>query len=387
MGKKRKARDVETIEPELSLRHGFDPGGLLGHENTYAVNVTEHVAVAVDTVFACVRLLQAAVGDADVGEYRGNERLPDSRLTRRPMGSITRRTWIKRAVSIMALYNGTYLVRSPFRDSEGVTLSVEPVPPSRIQWEDRRTVRMDGERIDPDRLIWVPRMELPTITRELGWTIRLARESIASAWASDQYGSDFWESGGSPSWYLSTEASLSRQDAIDIRDSVAEQRAANPGKPLVVGKGAKPGTIGADLASTGASEATARLGARIARYFGVHAYLVNVMSEAGNLVYQNAAAAGLDLVRFTLQPDYAGPLADALTDELPGNAIDGRRVIFGLRHLTRGTNLEEAQTYQIATGSKPWMIPSEVRNDLHMPMDTTLDEAGAPAPALERIDA
>ena len=46
---------------------------------------------------------------------------------------------------------------------------------------------------------------------------------------------------------------------------------------------------------------------------------------------------------------------------------------------------EQAQAYQIATGNKPWMLPSEVRSDLHMPMDMTLDEAGAPAPAMEQI--
>ena len=31
------------------------------------------------------------------------------------------------------------------------------------------------------------------------------------------------------------------------------------------------------------------------------------------------------------------------------------------------------------------MLPSEVRNELMMPIDMTLDEAGAPAPAMEAI--
>ena len=47
--------------------------------------------------------------------------------------------------------------------------------------------------------------------------------------------------------------------------------------------------------------------------------------------------------------------------------------------------LEQFQAYQIATANKPWMLPSEVRSRLHMPIDMTLDEAGAPAPAMEQI--
>jgi hypothetical protein len=117
----------------------------------------------------------------------------------------------------------------------------------------------------------------------------------------------------------------------------------------------------------------------------VPAWLVNVPQEAGSLVYANAAQAGLDLVRYTLQPGYAGPISDAWSDELPGDIINGRRVVMDLTHLTRGTILEQAQAYQIATGNKPWMLPSEVRNDLHLPIDMTLDESGANAPAMEQI--
>lgn len=381
---------LASSEPEIASRHGFDTGGLLGHESTYSVNVTEQVSMAVDVVFACVRLLQAAVADADVGEFRDTERLPDSRLTRKPMQSMTRRSWIKLCVATMALYNGVYLVRSTLRDSEGVPMSLVPVAPTRVQWENATTVRLDAERIDPDRLVWVPRMHFPTLTRELAYTIRLARESIASSWSADSYRSDFWSKGGVPPWYVSTDQALTNDDADSIKARIKSVRSADPGDPLVLGKGAKPGTVGADLAAEGASEALSRLGTSIARYFGVHAYLVNVKTEAGNLIYQNAAAAGLDLVRFTLQPDYAGPLSDALSEELPGDAIFGRRVIFDLRHLTRGTILEEAQAYQIALGgmggtARAWMTVEEVRADLHMPMDPVLNEDGARAPAMEAI--
>ena len=131
--------------------------------------------------------------------------------------------------------------------------------------------------------------------------------------------------------------------------------------------------------------AMSKLGTSIARYFGMPAWLVNVPTEAGSMTYANAGAAGLDLVRYVLQPGYAGPISDAWSGELPGDYITGRRVVMDLSHLTLGTVLEQAQTYQILTGSKPIMLPSEVRDRMHLPIDTTLDDAGAPAPAAEMI--
>lgn len=384
MGKKKRTRTIEA-EP-VAERHGFDSGGILGHDSTYSVNVTEHVALSVDTVFACVRILADLTADAQAGEYRGTERLdPPSRLTRRPMASRTLRTWIWQSVAIMALYNGMYLWRRFGRDSDGIPITLEPVAPSRVLWQAVDNVSIDGNPVDADDLRWVPRMTMPTLTRELASLLRLARQTFAAAWSADAYRADYWEQGGAPPYYVTSDQKLSNPEAEGIGDRIAERRTTNPGRPLVLGHGSELKSIGADLGANGTSEAVARTGVSIARYFGVPSWLVNVPSEAGSLTYANASAAGLDLVRYTLQPGYAGPLGDALSDELPGDYITGRRVVLDLTHLTRGTILEQAQAYQIATGGKPWMLPSEVRGDLHLPMDMTLDDAGTPAPALEAI--
>ena len=383
MGKKHKR--TRTIEAPVAERHGFDSGGLLGHDSTYSVNVTEHVALSVDTVFACVRTLADLTADAVIGEYRGTERLDDSRLVQRPMASVTRRTWIWQLTAIMALYNGSYLYERFGTDAEGVPVSVEPVSPTRVNWTSADTVTIDGVAADPRRLRWVPRMTMPTLTRDLSYLLRLARQSFSAAWSADAYRADFWETGAPPSYYLSADQVMDNTTAEKIADRIVERRTASPGRPLVLGSGAELKSLQADMSAEGASAAASRLGTSVARYFGVPPWLVNVPSEAGSLTYANAGAAGLDLVRYTLQPGYAGPIGDAWSDLLPGSYLTGRRVVLDLTHLTRGTILEQAQAYQIATGQKPWMLPSEVRADLHMPMDMALDEAGAPAPAMESI--
>ncbi len=359
---------------------------MLGHETTYAVNVTEGVALGIDTVLACVRTIADLTADALIGEYRGTDRLDiESRIVRRPMGTITRRTWIWLLAATMALYNGCYLRRRFGTDSEGIPVTLEPVSPSRVQWLSSGVVHIDGEKANPDDLIWVPRMTFPTIGRDMSWIIRLAREAFAAAASSARYSSAFWEGGGPTDRYIKSEQDISNDAATTIGDRYVESRNNNPGRPPVFGKGADIKSLGADLASEGASIATSKLGTSIARYFGVPAWLVNVPTEAGSLVYANASAAGLDLVRYTLQPGYAGPISDAWSDELPGDAITGRHVVMDLSHLTRGSVLEQAQAYNLATAGKPWMLPSDVRTELHMPMDMTLDEAGAPAPAMEQI--
>lgn len=368
----------------VAERHGFDTGGLLGHDSTYNVNVTEFVAFQVDTFLACVRVIADLVSDAQVNEFRDTELLSPSRLTLRPMASITRRTWLWWLTATMCVYNGSYLWRRFGRDAAGVPMSLEPVAPSRINVIGPRWY-IDGEEVDPSDLRWVPRMTLPTMTRDMSTVLRLARQAIAAAWAADSYQTDYWEKGGQPPWYITSDQPLTNEDAAGLKSRIVERRTSAPGEPMVFGKGAKLANMGADLTAEGVAAALDRSDAAIARQLGVPAWLVNVVSRAGSLTYANASAAGLDLVRYTLQPGYAGPIGDALSDELPGGYITGRRVVLDLKHLTRGTILEQSQAYAIATGNKPWLLPSEVRAELHLPMDTTLDEAGAPAPDMERI--
>jgi phage portal protein BeeE len=382
-GKRAKTRTIEA-EP-VAERHGFESGGLLGHDSTYAVNVTEQIALAVDTVFACVRTIADLTADANVGEFRGSERLDDSRLTRRPMATITRRTWLWMVSATMALYNGVWLWNRYGDAGDGSALSLVPVAPSRVNWTGARVVFVDGQKADPDSLRWVPRMTFPTVTPELGTLLRLARTAIASAWAADSYRADFWEAGGAPVIHLTTDQVITKDKAVEISDAWADRRTTAPGKPAVTGQGITVATLGADMGAEAATVAAGASGVSIARYFGVPAWLVNVPTQAGSLTYANAAAAGLDLVRYTLQPGYAGPIGDAWSDELPGDYLTGRRVVLDLAHLTRGTALEQAQAYAIATGGQAWMLPFEVRAELHMPTDMSLAPDGAAAPAIESI--
>lgn len=391
MGKGKRSRKaaaaVSSQTVEVAERHDFDISGL-GHESTYVVNVSETIALAVPTVYNCVRIIADLVSDADIQEMRGSDILEPSRLTLRPMlgekpNVVTRRDWIWLNVACMALYNGVYWQEIGV-DSAGSPLSILPVAPTRISW-DGKEWRKDGIVIDGNRLRYVRRTSWPTVTSDIGTVIRLARDVIAAAWAAEAYRADFWQAGGAPVIVITTDQALSGPQAEEIRDRYAEQRNTNPGKPAVIGRGGKIEPLGIDAAADSSAMAAEKLGSEIAKYFGVPAWLANVPAAAGSLVYQNAASAGLDLVRYTLKPGYAGPLGDAWSDELPGGYLTGRRVNLGLNHLTEGTVLEQYQAFALATGGRAWMLPSDVHRKLGMPIDFTLDEAGAPAPEMESI--
>lgn len=384
-GKRSKVRELEVAVAE---RHDFDVSGLLGHDSTYVINVSEQVALAVSTFYACVRTISDLVSDGAVQEMRGTEILPPSRIVLRPMvgtrpNIVTRRTWLWLTTACMAVYNGVYLHERGGRDSEGVPFSLVPIAPPRVQW-DGQDWRLDGNVINGSDLLYIPRASWPTVTGDAGTVVRLARDAIAAAWAQQSYSADFWQAGGAPKLYIKTDQPLTDTTAAEIRDAWAVARAENPGKPAVIGRGAEVKALGADMSG----EATVygdKEDRAIAQYLGVPAWIINVAHAAGSLVYQNAGAAGLDLVRYNLQPGYSGPIGDAWSEFLPGGYLTGRRVHIGLEHLTRGTQLEQAQMYQIATGNKAWLLPSEVRNDLMLPIDTTLDSAGTPAPQMESI--
>ena len=201
------------------------------------------------------------LSDAHVGEYRDTEKLPASRISLRPMRSITRRTWLWLTTATMALYNGVYWERVGGTDAEGVPWSLVPVAPVRITW-DGENWRKDGEVIDLSKFVYVPRTSWPTVTADLGTVIRLARDAIAAAWAANAYRADFWQAGGAPVLYISTDQPLTNDQAAGISDAWAERRNTAPGKPAVVGRGGKVETLGADAADAGATDAAERLGSR-----------------------------------------------------------------------------------------------------------------------------
>ena len=323
------------------------------------MDVSESLALGVDAVFACVTLLADAVSSAAWGEWRGTLQLPDSRIVRRPMAGLTRREWTWLVTATLALYSGCPVRLAGGLDSEGVPNSLVPLAPNRVTRLDGRWY-IDGEPAT-DEVRVIRRVLFPTTDARTAAVLHLARETFAAAAAAQDYLGDWWVSGGSPLVQLVTDQELTDGQAASIATRYVERRKLGPGSaPVVLGKGAKVESVGADAATDGAMLAQDHLAAGVARYFRVPPHLVNVPNLASSLTYGTTEAASTDLVRYTLDPAYAAPIADFVSELLPGDYLAGRQVRLDLRHLTRAEFESRTRGYESAIRAG-WVDPEEVR--------------------------
>lgn len=322
-------------------------------------STSEMVALGIDYVYACVRTIADAISGAAVNEWRGIDPLPASRLARRPMQSATRREWLWKVTATLALYNSCPLVARGGEDSEGVPWSLVPIAPPRLSWVENGPPMLDGHPISPDSLRIIRRSVFPSLTADQSYLLRLAQETFATADAAGQYAGDYWQSGGSPLVLLKYDKDMSTQQLADTKNAWIGKRAEAPGSPAILTNGLTAERFGADLGTEQADVAMDSLGASIARFFGVPPALINVKAQAGSLTYSTTESQGVHFVRYTLSP-YAGAIGDALSDYLPGDYIEGRRIELDLSHLTRAEQASRYQSWESALRAG-WLSKDEVR--------------------------
>jgi phage portal protein BeeE len=354
-----RGRVRETPVPDpIATRHTFSYGGLLGHDLTaspWLVNVSEQTSLALDVVQDCVRVISDAVSGTDVGQWNGTLRIdPPSAFTLRPDPDITRRDFLWQFAANLALYQSVYLEEATFAGQVvGVRLhcieSVIHIGPDYYVAGTRITNRMRLVRMS----VW------PTLDPETGATIRLAQEVFAGAMAANAYQSDYWQQGGTPVVFIGTDQELTTDQATNIGDAYVAQRTTSPGRPPVFGKGAKPFSLGADLAITGTSESGDKLRQSVARYFKMVPDLVNVPSAAGALQYQTDEQIMLRFVRITVQP-YCDVIGEALSAYLPGDYLLGDRIVLDPRGLLMADQFTRFQAWESALRAG-WIKKSEVR--------------------------
>lgn len=356
MGKHK--RKLSARVEAVAERHDFS-AGLLGHDlsaSQWLINVSEQTALALDTVFACVRVISDAVAGSDVGQWRGTEKIePPSTFALRPDPDLTRREFLSFATTNLALYNAVYVEEATFA-GDVIAIRLHAVPSVIRVGSD---YYVGGQRITNRMKLW-RRIIFPTISPDVGTLLSLAREVFAGAMAANAYQSDFWQQGGAPVLYLKTEQRLTDDQAEGIQDRWVSQRTTSPGKPAVVGFGNDIKQLGADLGTEGANIAADKLRASAARYLGVPPSIVNVPSEAGSLTYSTTEQEGIHLVRYTIQP-YCDVIGEGLSEYLPGDYLLGDRIVIDPRRLTMADQLTRFQAWSTATGNQPWMDPQEVR--------------------------
>lgn len=330
--------------------------------------VTPNTSLGLSAVWRCLDIL-ASISQLEWRELRGNLELPASRIVTRPQADRTRREWVSLVVRTLALYDVCYLWKVGGYDGEGVPIGLAPLDPAIVTpkttsffgYTDPSEYLVGNLTIPADELVILRRFPTPCVNEALAGVINLARTTFAAALAAERYSSRYWQSGGSPTTVLETDAVIGQTKADEMSDRWAQRRSKGPDYAPVLEGGLKAKDFGADPTTASAVEARKEHVADVGRYFGIGTRQLN--APAGDSeTYNTTEGEGINLVTYTLA-NYIGAISDAITDQLPG----GRRVLIDVTPLTRGTQLTRAQSWAIATGSRPWMDPEEVRDAEGLP--------------------
>lgn len=346
-------------------------------------SVTPTTAIGISAVWRSLDIL-CSVATLPWREVRGNLELPPSRLCVRPQASRTRREWVSRVVSTLALFDVCYILKAGGYDSEGVPIGLWPLEPGLVTPKsiDYYTLAdpdeyIIGDRVVPaDALVILRRSPQPTVTETFAGVLNLARATFAAAISAERYASRYWQAGGAPQGTLETDQAMSDPDAVALSDRFAQRRTRGPDYWPVLSGGLKANPFGADPTTASAVEARRELVADVGRYFGIGTRQLN--APAGDSeTYSAVGDEGMGLVIYTLA-NYIGAIEDGVSDQLPG----GRRIQVITTRLTQGNQLTRAQTWALAVGgATPWMDVAEVREAEGLPPREIVPPAPAPAPA------
>jgi HK97 family phage portal protein len=335
--------------------------------------VSATTTLGLSAVWRSIDILSNGVSQLEWRERMGTLDIPPSRIVTRPQAQRTRREWVSLVVSTLALFDVCYLYKAGGVDEEGVPLGLWYMDPTIIQpattdlFTSAFLLPPDeflvgaNTKVRRDDLVILHRSPQPTISDTAGGIINIARTTFAAAIAADRYASRYWQSGGSPTTVLETEQRLTPEQTRSTSELWAEKRSRGPDYAPVLSGGLKARSFGADPTSESAVEARRELVADIGRYFGVPTRILNAPTGDSE-TYTSTPAANQDLVRYTLQ-NYIGAIEDGISDVLPGN----RRMEISTRKLVQGTQYEQAQAMQLATGNRAWMTPEEARDAVGLP--------------------
>jgi HK97 family phage portal protein len=355
--------------------------------------VSGSTTLGLSAVWRCVTLIADAIADLPWRELGGPENapveLPTSRLIRRPMAGMTRREWTWRVVATEALYNTVHLLYVGGYDSEGVPWSLLPIPPAAIfpltpsdPWGlvQPSLYMVGGQTVSVDDMTIIRRAPFPGLTDQMAGILDVARRQFSAYLAADAHLQRYWVAGGPTITQITTDQELDDDQAADIANRWIARRAIGADYPAVFGKGAKAEPFGADPTTESAVEARREIVADVGRYFGVPTRILN--APAGDSeTYANTENDKVDLLALTLR-GYMGPVEDGISELLPGDYIEGRRMRLDPTRLVQGDLASRAVAYPALVGAGILSIPEVRAAGFGL---APMNPADAPAPPREAI--
>jgi HK97 family phage portal protein len=285
------------------------------------VNVTDSVALTHSAVWACASLYARLISTLPFHAYRQaggiDARIPDPQILRQPNGTQPLTSWLSQAVYSLVLRGNVYgLILS--RNNMALPMAVQILHPDLVAAEydwrtDAITYKVGGVEVDASAIWHRSINTMPGSPIGIS-ALTAARQSVGMGVAAQQFGSQWFTSGGIPTGTLETDAELTAEQAAAIKDRWQHAVTTERGV-AILGQGFsyKPISIAPqDAEWLNAQKISVQ---DVCRFFGVPPEMVG--SESGaSMTYSNVESRALDLLRYAIDPVLV-VLESGMTDLLP----------------------------------------------------------------------
>lgn len=281
-------------------------------------------AIANPAVFRAVNLLASVGSSLTLEGYRNGARLPleaSPPLVTRPDPFTNARQWTWDTIWSLA-YLGEFIWWVGARDPDRRPVGLKVTDPREwtVRWDERRWGRVyewRGVEQDPRDVIHGTYYRDLSQPRGQG-PLQLCGAALSVADQADQWAARFFSSSGVAHVILEHPDELGPEEAQELKDAWASRV---PGEPAVVSGGVKATPGGVSPRDATLPETRNASTGDVARMYGINGHLLEYSRGGSSLTYQNVAAIGDELVRFTLAPGYLRPIEVALSDLLTRSTV------------------------------------------------------------------
>lgn len=358
---------LRNLERRDLHRHGFvDPSRIPTNGETVwsPMPVSGQGALRHWAVWACARVVADAISTLPVDLMQGSgsaakpaDQLP--RLLERPSPYSDRVSWLAQVLLSTLLSGNAYgLVSS--RDRLEYPTQIDLVAPGTIT-----------AQIDPDTGLKVYKgRNGRTFSAEQVWhftglvwpgdvvgidPVTYFVRTITLGLEAERYGADYYQNGAHPTAVAETDQPITKEQAETIKARIKQAVARRDVAVMGAGTTLKPwqGTPNeAQLAETIRMNA-----AMVCAIYGVPGEKIGVsMGDGGSVTYANREQRAQDFLNDAVNP-WLVRLERSMTDWFPR----GKFVKFNTGGFLKSDLKTRFDAYHIATGGRPWMLPSEAR--------------------------
>lgn len=343
----------------------------VGGRSLAGMQVTPDSAMRVSAVFACVRELAQSFAVLPVEFYLqdGRKRVKVTNhplyklLGKRPNRWQNAYEWREMLQGHISLRGNAY--NYIIANSRGEIKELIPLHPDRVRVKIKNDGDYNYEYTAPDgktityarEEIWHIKGLAPDIYRGYN-PIELARDSIGTALAAQEYGARFFANDAKPTggWIEHSGTFKSAEAKKLFRDSWQQMQSGNNrGKTAILEAGMKYHEIGISNADAQFLETRKFSIEDIARLFGVPPHRIGHLDRSTN---NNIEHQGLEYVTYTMMPISVRWESSIETDLLFED--EGIKVAFGFSSLLRGDSKSRSAYYQGGINSG-WMTRNEAR--------------------------